>query len=744
MLELQQLRLRDFLLFKEQDFTFQPGLTVIQGDNYSGKSLLLSALDGLLFNLASGERFPRGCSVELDLRKITPDTKTNLRIGARSPGVKPDWELFVNKQDMATHRKKDVRRLIDRYIPITEDLFKSTSKITAGDNVPLTYGTPAVKLDWLSSAFNLAVTYNQMGENIADKLSSLQKDEVRLDVLQGQLISVPESVDNRLLRKLQSQYDTLSDRMKQWSKFNQQREELKTLRLLVAALNKRRTEYKTEDDLLEAKQSIQKRLKDHERNRKAATQYDAAILEFKRSVSNRKELINKLPKAFQPENPREAKVLLKGCAKALQELNDFIEEAEAKNEQFHKAVACKTMLKQYKKPRYDKAKAELILYKARNEIVFINGILAKINKNNDNICPECGTELTKNHVHKVETNYQERQRKAIQRQDESQNAINYYELVEQLKDAPTKLTDIDSLKAEKTDVKRIIGQLERLLDLPRVTKPVRPTSLKKVDEKKLRKKLTAIQSDLALLQAHGRTTFPNLKSSEERIVELEQILRDSEDEKVDLLSEKTIQLNEKLQKLKAQQSRYNDAIKNNARLQDEISELKKRVWRLRPLRALKEAFGRSGIMLDAMNDGIQHLLQELNALVPLLINEQFRIDIVTGPRKLDVLIERNGVVGSVKTLSKSEQRCWQLLFATAMIRILPNNMLMDTIILDELESNMNEKNRRRYTMEFLPYLQTLVPKVIVISPLISNELQMRPDRVFRVEKKNRVSTLRAL
>jgi DNA repair exonuclease SbcCD ATPase subunit len=108
------------------------------------------------------------------------------------------------------------------------------------------------------------------------------------------------------------------------------------------------------------------------------------------------------------------------------------------------------------------------------------------------------------------------------------------------------------------------------------------------------------------------------------------------------------------------------------------------------------------------------------------------------------MIERNGVVGSLRTLSMSEQRCWQLLFATAMIRILPNNMLVDTIILDELESNMDEHNRKLYTTEFLPYLQTLVSKVIVISPLIRGELSMQPDRAFLVEKKNKVSSLRQL
>jgi DNA repair exonuclease SbcCD ATPase subunit len=338
--------------------------------------------------------------------------------------------------------------------------------------------------------------------------------------------------------------------------------------------------------------------------------------------------------------------------------------------------------------------------------------------------------------------YQKQVLKHTRLQDDAQDAVLYYDLKET---AEQEIREIDAadLEAQLMKASGRIKLLEKLLDLKRVAKPEKP-KIEVIDVDKLRKKLSKLESDLHLLQAHGRSKFPSQKKCEERIAELETQLDGFETDKMELLSEKTMHVGEQLQELRVRRSRYNDTLRRNKEIQDEIAPLERSIRKIRPLRALKDAFSRSGIVLTAMNDVIEHLLQELNDLVPRLIGEQFRIDIVTGPRKLNVMIERNGVVGSLRTLSMSEQRCWQLLFATAMIRILPNNMLVDTIILDELESNMDEHNRKLYTTEFLPYLQTLVSKVIVISPLIRGELSMQPDRAFLVEKKNKVSSLRQL
>jgi DNA repair exonuclease SbcCD ATPase subunit len=740
MLALKELRLRNYLLFQEQDFRFENGLTVIQGRNRSGKSLLLSSISGMLHGMPAGESFPKGSHVELELARITPESKTNLRICASSPKSKPDWEFFVNKKDMATHRKKDVRALIDRYVPITDDLFHSTGHIIAGKAMPLFQGTPAVKLDWMSSVFNLAAKYSNMTDLVSAKLEKLQKEEIRLDVLRQQIQTLPEPVDEASYSALKKKYDSFSERIKSWSELSRLNEELQALKKLLSAIEKRKTDVDSEDELQEEIAACKKLLKKAEGQEEARQEYRDACADYKTYIERKEAILAKLPKEIK--SPKDAETLLRLTTKVAEHAKSELALADELNSKRMIVLQARKELAKSTKPGMTDKQARLQFNKSRERIMFLNGLIRKVNNVTDDTCPECGTPLTKKHMDEVLERYQKQVLKHTRLQDDAQDAVLYYDLKET---AEQEIREIDAadLEAQLMKASGRIKLLEKLLDLKRVAKPEKP-KIEVIDVDKLRKKLSKLESDLHLLQAHGRSKFPSQKKCEERIAELETQLDGFETDKMELLSEKTMHVGEQLQELRVRRSRYNDTLRRNKEIQDEIAPLERSIRKIRPLRALKDAFSRSGIVLTAMNDVIEHLLQELNDLVPRLIGEQFRIDIVTGPRKLNVMIERNGVVGSLRTLSMSEQRCWQLLFATAMIRILPNNMLVDTIILDELESNMDEHNRKLYTTEFLPYLQTLVSKVIVISPLIRGELSMQPDRAFLVEKKNKVSSLRQL
>lgn len=740
MLCLKELRLRNYLLFHEQDFTFETGLTVIQGRNRSGKSLLLSSVTGMLHGLSAGEQFPKGSNVELELARITPESSTNLRICASSPKAKPDWEFFVNKKDMATHRKKDVRALIDRYVPITEDLFNSTGHIIAGKAMPLFQGTPAVKLDWMSSVFNLAAKYSNMTDLVSERLEKLQKDEIRLDVLRQQMQELPEETNEETYSALKKKYDTFSERIKTWSELSRLNEELQALKKLVSAINKRKTDIDSEEGLQEEIQSCKRLLRKAESQEEQREDYRTQLAEYKAYIERKEEILSKLPK--QVRTPKDADAFLKLSMRVAEHAQSQLDVADELNSKRMIILQARKDLARLKEPSLSLKKARHNFAKYADKIRFCNGLIKKVTTVTDDTCPECGTPLTKKHMDEVLDGYRSQIMKYVKLQDEAQDAVFYYDTKDTAEQKIIKV-DVPKLEGELKNAQSKIKLLEKLLDLKRVAKPEKP-NIETVDVDRLRKKLSSLESDLYLLQAHGRSKFPSLKKCETRIAELEEKLDGFEKDKMELLSEKTMRVGEQLQELRVRRTRYQDIQRRNKELEAEIEPLERSVRKIRPLRALKDAFSRSGIVLTAMNDVIEHLLQELNDLVPRLVGEKFRIDIVTGPRKLNVMIERNGVVGSLRTLSMSEQRCWQLLFATAMIRILPNNMLLDTIILDELESNMDEHNRKLYTTEFLPYLQTLVPKVIVISPLIRGELTMQPDRAFLVEKKNNVSSLRQL
>src|SRR5690606_9421938 len=105
----------------------------------------------------------------------------------------------------------------------------------------------------------------------------------------------------------------------------------------------------------------------------------------------------------------------------------------------------------------------------------------------------------------------------------------------------------------------------------------------------------------------------------------------------------------------------------------------------------KKALGRDGFRTRRLESTMELFVNNLNEFVPLLWNEPFKFEIEIGKRKCDIIAHRNNKSGVVSTISGSEKRRWQLLSALAMLRLLPANRRCDTIILDELEANLDER-----------------------------------------------------
>lgn len=744
MIELKQLRLNNYALFRDQQFDFEPGMTAIYGHNRSGKSLLFSSIRPLLFGLASGERLPKGSTVELDFNRINIDSKQRLRIVAESPKATPDWKLFINRQDMATHRKGDARALIDSQLPTTGDLFDCVTHIAANKDLPLAGGTAPGRLDWLSSVFNLAAIYNAMGERVSQLIDELVRDDVRLKVLQDQLIPQEEPVDEAMYAKLEKRHATLKKQITSWQHLRQTRETIVGLEQQLKIVSRKKTDLTVKSEIIDELDSLETRLEQAEKNERRREKYAEQLSEYQESKEQRDALLQKLPDEWRPSSSAHLRELTTRINKKLRRLEDDLASADENNRQAEEYRRAVKYLKAVERPKMKAAEAKRLIRTAEQTFGFAKRMLDKLNNSeaNDN-CPECGTKLTAAHVKSVRKDYQKQVVEAKEQMDACQQALDYYDLREIAKDRVVPV-NVAELKSQSKSLRAVLQVYDELSSIPVVAKPEKP-SIKKGDYAPwIKARANALRTDLSILEANAWDISPDPKGLQERIAELRAELSDIDLDEIEQLADKAIDVGENLQVMRLRRQRYLDAEKHNAKLQEEIASLQVNVRRLRPLRVLKEACSRSGVVLMAMQDAIEQLLQELNRLAPMLIDEKFRVDIVTGPRKLDVMIERNGALGSIRTLSMSEQRCWQLLFAAAMIQILPNNMLFDTIILDELESNMDDRSKARYTTEFLPYLQTLIPKIIVISPLASSELKLQPDRVYRVEKKDRVSTLRRL
>lgn len=737
MLQLRELRLNNYSLFADETFKFQTGLTVVGGNNRVGKTLLLSALQPLLVGLAHGDSMPRGSHVELDARKVTASGKTDLRIVADTPKTRPDWQLLVNGSDVATHRKADARQLISRQIGFTEELFNASCHLVAGDrNLPLFAGTPATRMDWLTSVFNLLHRYTSMREMVDTRLRALDADTARLSALEEQLRDLPEEPDLDKLKLLKRKLRSLEDKVADATAARAKQQELDSLINQRRLLKQRRSKFNSKLELQEELNTLSRALAAVTKQQDKLAEYEADQRDYVRYKARRAKLLQALSKP--PSDDLAAEI------DQLAELNDKLRNMLTIAEATNDAVAARSraiqQLKTMRQPELSESQAEKAEMSAQRTIDQVKHQLNKLGPT-EGTCPECGAELNEKHVERVESRLRKEWKQAKQDLEAAQRAMSYYGLrkLAKFKGEPI---DIPAVKKRLERIRQRGKALTALSELEVVKKPVEPKQVTKAPKDAI-DSMTALRLDLSLLNSLGLNKFPSESKLKQRIDELKQELHGVDGSFADLYAQSQ-KVSERIQRIRSAQRHYNSVSENNDRLNEDIIGLRRRVNTLRPLKVLKDAFGRDGVLLIEVNDLIQQLLRELNRLVPLLINEKFRVDIVTGPRKLDVLVERNGSVGNLRTLSTSERRCWSLLFAAAMLRILPNHMLVDTIILDELEANMDAHSRAAYTSEFLPYLGTVVPKVVVVTPLINGELDFRPDHAYRIVKQNNVSKLKQL
>ncbi|MCA9327991.1 AAA family ATPase, partial [Candidatus Saccharibacteria bacterium] len=162
MIEFDILTLRNYLLYKEQDFVFENGITLIGGKNRTGKSLLLTSLRQIVCGTSRDDMLPTGSRVRLRSNILTPDGATRLDIQASTPTKSTKWAVKQNGIATKEHKQRTVRERIDTAFGISSSLFDSTIRLYSKNPAPLTYGQPAQRLEWLSDLFALSDTYNNL------------------------------------------------------------------------------------------------------------------------------------------------------------------------------------------------------------------------------------------------------------------------------------------------------------------------------------------------------------------------------------------------------------------------------------------------------------------------------------------------------------------------------------------------------------------------------------------------------
>ncbi|QIG74896.1 DNA repair exonuclease subunit 2 protein [Rhizobium phage RHph_I42] len=748
MYSLDSITLKRFHLYRDEvTLPFLPGITQVAGPNYSGKTLFASAIPTMLdlvHEKTGLDKPPKSSYLHLSYHKDEKMIDFAVQTAASSK-----FMFGIDGEDMKPHKKVDAQSLLLQNWTIPQALFDSTIFLRAANFThPLATGTPGTRSTWLSEALDLTAMYDAYKMEVDAKISELGKIADKIEVLKAERDKVeariPESKVSqkqakkakRLLKKHRALLEGLPQRIQEIENtvrligeledlphFDRSMEyyqdKLDKYRIEKAELSKIAEQLDEVKEAQEHNQRIKDKMRHLEKNFRdlpAAIAFGDAAEKYRKKIK---------------EADREVEAYL--------EKKEAYDEQEGAREELSSFVGTKILTN-----NLEEAEQVLSALVYRGTVIDsrIEGLQSVHNKATE--CPTCGSPLTKEHRKKELKNLTNESNLLPKEIKDAKREVRYWK-VKKLKFLP-KPSKPSFTSKELRDWREMLVAIERWQDLAAKIKQVPKIKAKDVSGR-LRKltKLVKRYGDLrhaATLATALRGQLPEQYESLEvsRLTAIKHAMEDQlatlkEDRKhsgdiVRKYSEVEIQY--ETQRKVAEQHRA-----TVSRLGAEISELQNEVKDLAAWKALALAFGNSGVRLYQLRESAAVLAAQLTELSGLFFNTTYRFEIEVAPGKLNVMVERNGALGSVKTLSGAESRCWNLLCAMAMMRILPNHMRCDTIFLDEIEANMDKNSRDRYVKDVIPELQRNVPKLVVITPLINGELALKPDHDYRVIKEHK-------
>ena len=707
MIEMHELHLQDYVLYKDLSFNFMNGTTVIRGANRSGKSLVFSPLNPLLFNI---DKLPTGSRVQF----FGDNNGVPFAITGFNHGKSDRFSVEIDGVDQQTDTIAKARAVIDDFFGISESVFNTTVHISGLKDHPLARGKPSDRLDWIQKTLAFSEVFDSYAAIVEADIKRIRELATKHKVLVEEL----EALESDKPSQPQEIQEVDTDKLKEQIAELYRRSDA----LLAQQTLPQRPKTKLSLEEIEKKnRKLQARLAQFAEDEKAYNFYLAELKHYNKVQSRNKEAIARVDglrsKLNIPADISESAVL-KGCKKRLDKVKDQIREAKDNNEEFSRQEELrafkskktifpdKNLMLHAKdfdvvpRTRKDYEKAENIL----NENISNAKAMLKLS---DGECTYCGKDLAKN-IPVWETTIRELKK--------LKELVSHNYMTIQARDTDfTEYVDLEPLEVRKSLLEDII---EALGEVEIVEKPAKIAYDAEQHEK------------LRELYSTGKRLYKELEEYEDKIKSAGKLLSPEELQlEIKKVRELITRKTDKLTALSEQQVKHATEValwkkykQQRKRLLAQISELAKYPKRLKVDLGLRAAFGRDGLRVQRLNETLELFVEQLNSCANLVFSEPFKFDIEVGHRKCDVVAYRNGKKGSIFTASGSERRGWQLVCAMALLQILPNNMRFDSIILDELEANMDDTSKAKFVQDYLPELAKLVPNIIIVTPLSEKEL----------------------
>ena len=780
MINLRGIELSNVVSFDSARFSFDEGLTVVYGQNDdasrgkksngSGKSLLFTTLVETLLDshpLITGRQAQKdafyrknaACRVVFDDYRLTKHRPAASLQYELEKKIKGKWT------PTKTRTKNFVTEKMAELVPIGLDEFYTLYYIDSTRQSIIQRGTSTERFRLLSTLFNLD-RYDEMGYRIKELTKQLKKEEAVLIELQDQLASIRHNLKNKSLKAAADSLPVIKQKhAKATEAVTELHNQLSVTKMLVSSRDS--IEYLSSvfscteldvlanvhndyaqfvDDKKAAKIGLAKEEKKHEK-------YLKHVAKLEHLAKLKRELDDFGISHEDSERYVEAQGHVSGLEKELKSVDDYLDSVPVtdKPEDSYALLS---------KHNIDAIKKELAAEKASydNESLLISTLKQVKGKT---CCPTCSTTLNPSKTADLLDAATDRHaacKKKVRKLEllaqELSDAENQVRLYEKHADGLSLYKERKSnITGKLTKYRKIVKgynpkKMEKYLDAVVLYELVNAdiVSASKPKEANVSKakskydKLTEIVTHLKALKPIA-TSLERLYNSDTKVSASYDVIEGKLEKSKQLADTLLTEMNE-LSKSAGMYSTY----------KEQLSTVKKRIENMgsipddiRLLKILEQAYSNKGLKNIVTARFCSSIERNLNAYSPLLFSEQVRFQIEVETNNLNILITRTlhgeVVTTDVRRLSGAETRHFNLLFAIAVLPLIPEHRRLNVMILDEPAANSDSQSIDMLCSKFLPKLKELVPCTVVISP-VELPLDDEDANFVTVKRSNGISEIK--
>ena len=747
MIEFQKIALKNVITHKDSAFEFQPGITVVRGDNGAGKSLLFNCIPNIFDSAPPLAKKKDAKILHSDNSAIGFKFNYNnkkYRVIQESSKSSLNYKIEEDGKDLEPRTISIAKEYLERIFPLNTNHYYSLVHLNTYRPHILLSGTGPQRKEFFEELFHLNIS-DFIGDKVKEDYNVLKRQKDEMMVLKDQINEL-KRVDN--IDELKERYDSYHKEYDLLQKdFNGLSKKLNLLASVEAYRNQLNypdtstieIEKKIKDfmEKLEKMESIKKKI-----------EFDNAKYQ---QIQLMKEEIRKLnEKLSEYSDVKETSYSLKEEYNELKnkgnELKKKKVEIEATNKKYNEMKELeKLVAEENKSLSYEQYLRKVSV--AENEIEQKENLIKRLEGiQGEAVCPTCQQSLNEKDIESLITSCKNdiiylgfplcNKSETIRWFGLKGEGLEYKDLEEldkELEEISSKLEFLKLSYSKAKEKEEIENKIKAYPEIENMDKPDFE-KLKNLEEKIPvgRTKLEKLNSDLRIRKELDKEEYKGVENFNK--LDIEKQIGDMQP-KLNSLNEDLMEMNADIRLGEEQNSRFE-------KISERIAQIEKAIEKMPIYEALIKAYSAKGIRIAQIAYLADMFCNNLNKYSNLVFNKKMKFSVNVDANNFNILAERNGRVSDVSQLSGQESRFFMLLCCLALIPFIPEKLRCDTIILDEVEAGVNEENRRYLINQgFFKVLQNIVKNIVIVTPMSSKEYFIDANQEYYISLKNNTSCI---